>query len=152
MDLATAQAALEAAQQKQLDTWNAYQTAQQDVNAAQTELTQAQAALVEQVTNGTAGPYSSIDQLLRAERFAGKQAAIQYIQANPTTATQAGALAVWTTAGIAATTFATLLEDPALLCQIYSDNLYKLGLAPDNSWASLQAWIIATPEAEIMAE
>ena len=152
MDIITAQNNLANAQTQVIATWNAYQEAQQAVQVAQGQLGELQAALAEQVTNGKAGVYSSIDLLLQAERYAGKQAAIQYIQANPTTATQAGALAAWTTAGTAATTFATLIEDPNILLQVYSNNLQSLGLAPDNSWASLQAWIAATPIAEIMAE
>ena len=152
MDLLTAQTNLATAQAELTVAWNGYQTAQDNVTAAQAQLDSVQAALAEQVTNGKAGVYSSIDLLLQAERYAGKQAAIQYIQANPTTATQAGALAAWTAAGTAATTFATLLTDPNILLQVYANNLQSLGMAPDNSWASLQAWIAATPIAEIMAK
>jgi hypothetical protein len=95
------------------------------------------------------GVYSSVDQLLRQERFAGKSASVDYIKANPTCA-EADAIAAWTTAGIAATGLQALIVPAENYAAIYRANLAKAGLTPDTTWESQRAWIVATDKAVIM--
>ena len=97
----------------------------------------------------TVGFYSSVDQLLRAERFAGKSASVDFIKANPTCA-EADAEAAWTTAALAATGRAALLVPVSSYSQVYRENLLKMGLVPDTTWESQRAWIVATDKAVIM--
>lgn len=91
----------------------------------------------------TVGFYSSVDQILRSERFAGKAASVDYIKANPTCA-EADAIAAWDAAGKAATGLPVLLQDTANLAIVYRANLHAMGLTPDASWESQRAWIVAT--------
>ena len=74
-----------------------------------------------------------------------------YIQANPTCA-QADAVAAWTTAAMAATKLPFLIVPPGNYLVLFGDNLAAEKLTPDATWASLSAWIVATPAATIMAE
>ena len=97
------------------------------------------------------GAYSAIDQVLRTERFAGKQAAIIFIQANPTCA-ETDAAAAWTTAALAATGLPQIIVPPASYFILYSANLLSDGLIKDTTWASFAAWVVATPAATIMAD
>ena len=104
-----------------------------------------------QALNGqdTVGFYSSVDQLLRQERFAGKAASVDFIKANPT-CTEAEAIAAWDAAGKLATGLPVLLQDTGNLAIVYRSNLHSLGLVPDASWESQRAWIVATPKETIM--
>jgi hypothetical protein len=95
------------------------------------------------------GEFSSVDQLLRQERFAGKGASVDYIKANPTCA-ESDAIAAWTSAGIAATGLQALIVPAENYAAIYRANLAKAGLTPDTTWESQRAWIVATDKAIIM--
>lgn len=95
------------------------------------------------------GAYSSIDQALRVERFAGKSASVDYIKANPACG-EAEAVAAWGEAGMAATGLSVLLQDPEALGQVYRSNLASMGLTADTSWESQRAWIVATAKSVIM--
>lgn len=95
------------------------------------------------------GIYSSVDQVLRSERFAGKAASVDYIKANPTCA-EADAIAAWDAAGLAATGLPVLLQNTANLAAVYRANLHAQGLTPDASWESQRAWIIATDRTVIL--
>ncbi len=97
------------------------------------------------------GEYSTLEQAMRVERFAGKAACIDYVKANPTCA-EADALAAYKTAALAARPADRqwLLIDPSSLRQEYSASLVKLGLIPDTTWASWAAWIVATDKATIL--
>lgn len=97
----------------------------------------------------TVGFYSSVDQLLRTERFAGKSASVDYIKANPTCA-EADAIAAWASAGIAATGQPALIVPAENYAVIYRANLLSMGLVPDTTWESQRAWIVATDKAVIM--
>lgn len=98
---------------------------------------------------GDFGPYSSVDQLMRNERFAGKGASVDYVKANPT-CSEADAIDAWTIAGIAATDLGTLIVPPETYGIIYRKNLHALGLVPDTTWESQRSWILATPKEIIM--
>lgn len=94
------------------------------------------------------GFYSSVDQLLRLERFAGKAASVDYIKAHPT-CTEAEAEEAWSLAATAATGM-PLLVPVASYAALYRANLAAMGLTPDATWESQRAWIIATPKDTIM--
>lgn len=95
------------------------------------------------------GPYSSIDQLLRTERFAGKSACIDFVKANPA-CTLDQAVQAWTTAAMAATGLPAPVVPPANYQGLYAANLHAAGLIPDTTWASQAAWIAATEKSVIM--
>lgn len=95
------------------------------------------------------GYYSSIDLVLRTERFAGKSASVDFIKANPA-CTEQEALDAWAAAGLAATGLPGLIQDHALLGALYRTNLAAQGYTPDATWESQRAWIVATPKAVIM--
>lgn len=97
----------------------------------------------------TVGFYSSVDQLLRTERFAGKSASVDYIKANPT-CLEADAETAWATAALAATGRAALMVPVANYSQVYRANLLAMKLVPDATWASQRAWIVATDKTIIM--
>lgn len=107
-------------------------------------------ALAESITNGTLKVMSNVDALLLVERNAGIQGAATFIQNNPS-ATQAEVIAAWTTAALLATNRSTLLQDPSQLFDLYAEDLKAFGVISDLSWGAVQAWIIATPIAEILA-
>jgi hypothetical protein len=91
------------------------------------------------------GEYSSTDQAMRAERFAGKAASVDFVKANPT-CTEDQVIPIYKAAALAARPpdRQWLLQDPVALRQEYAANLLKYGLIPDATWESWRAWIIAT--------
>ena len=95
------------------------------------------------------GFYSSVDQLLRAERFAGKAASVDFIKANPACA-EADAIAAWDAAGLAATGLPVLLQDTANLAAVYRVNLVAGGYIAEPTWEAQRAWIVATDTATIL--
>ena len=98
---------------------------------------------------GTVGTYSTVDQLLQKERFAGKSACIDFVKANPTCA-EADAIAAWTAAGIAATGLTALIVPAQTYEAMFEQNLLALKLIPEATWANLQAWMVATDKTIIM--
>lgn len=97
------------------------------------------------------GTYSSTDQALQNERFAGKAAAVEFIKANPT-CTEQEACAAYIQAALDSRPAGRkwLLQAPDALRQEYSANLVAYGLIPDASWESWRAWILATPTEVIL--
>ena len=95
------------------------------------------------------GYYSSVDQLLRRERFAGKRASLEYVHANPQAA-EAEALDAWRTAALAETGLSALLQDPAALGALYRTNLLASGAVADTTWEAQRAWILARTVDEAM--
>lgn len=95
------------------------------------------------------GFYSSVDQLLRLERFAGKAASVDFIKANPE-CTEAEAEEAWELAAIASTGLPALVVPVASYAALYRANLVKAGLIPEATWEAQRAWIIATPKDVIM--
>lgn len=98
---------------------------------------------------GEFGPYSAIDQLLRKERFAGKSASIDAIQANPEIS-QADAEVAWVVAARAATGLERLGVEPGFYGAIYRKQLHAAGRIAEPTWEAQRAWIVATDKAEIM--
>jgi hypothetical protein len=149
-DIATAQQAVDAAQTEAQAAYQAWQDAQGRVQAAQYVLDQAKTELSAQIQAGQAGAYSSIDQALQKERFAGKAAVIDFLKANPG-ATEDQAVAAWTPAAIAATGLPACIVPPANYLDLFTSDLHNQGLIPDLTWGSLVAWVVATDKETIMA-
>lgn len=95
------------------------------------------------------GAYSSVDQLLRLERFAGKGAAVDFIKAHPE-CTEAEAEGAWEVAALAATALPALIVPVASYSALYRVNLVKAGLTTAATWEAQRAWIVATDKATIM--
>ena len=95
------------------------------------------------------GYYSSVDQLLRRERFAGKRASLEHVHANPE-ATEKEAIKAWETAALAETGLSALLQDPAALGALYRANLKASGAVLDTTWEAQRAWILARTVDEAM--
>lgn len=95
------------------------------------------------------GYYSSVDQLLRRERFAGKRASLEHVHAHPQAA-EAEALDAWRTAALAETGLSVLLQDPAALGALYRANLKASGAVADTTWEAQRAWILARTVDEAM--
>ena len=95
------------------------------------------------------GEYSSVDQLLRRERFAGKRASLEHVHAHPQAA-EAEALDAWRTAALAETGLPTLLQDPAAMGALYRSNLKASGAVLDTTWEAQRAWILARTVDEAM--
>jgi len=97
------------------------------------------------------GAYSTLEQAMRIERFAGKAAAVDFLKANPEAA-EADTEAVYKTAALAARPADRkwLLQDPTALRQEYAYQLMALNMIPDVSWESWRAWIVATDRETIL--
>jgi hypothetical protein len=95
------------------------------------------------------GYYSSVDQLLRRERFAGKRASLDHVHANPE-ASEKEAIKAWETAALAETGLSVLLQDPAALGALYRANLLAAGAVSDTTWEAQRAWILARTVDEAM--
>ena len=95
------------------------------------------------------GYYSSVDQLLRRERFAGKRASLEHVHANPE-ASEKEAIKAWETAAMAETGLTVLLQDPAALGALYRSNLKASGAVADTTWEAQRAWILARTVDEAM--
>ena len=95
------------------------------------------------------GYYSSVDQLLRRERFAGKRASLEHVHAHPQAA-EAEALDAWRTAALAETGLTVLLQDPAALGALYRANLLAAGAVADTTWEAQRAWILGRTVDEAM--
>ena len=116
-----------------------------------------QAATAQQITAVVAslqgsdevGYYSSVDQLLRRERFAGKRASLEHVHANPEAA-EKEAIKAWETAAMAETGLSALLQDPAALGALYRANLKASGAVADTTWEAQRAWILARTVDEAM--
>ena len=90
------------------------------------------------------GPKSSVTQLVEAERFAAKDAAIDYIKANPE-CTEDEAAQAWNDAALAShPNFPLVIQDGKVMSMLYRLNLVKAGLIPDNSWESHRAFVLNT--------
>ena len=116
-----------------------------------------QAATAQQITAVVAslqdseevGYYSSVDQLLRRERFAGKRASLEHVHANPE-ASEKESIKAWETAALAETGLPTLLQDPGALGALYRANLKASGAVSDTTWEAQRAWILARTTEEAM--
>ena len=116
-----------------------------------------QAATAQQITAVVAnlqgsdevGYYSSVDQLLRRERFAGKRASLEHVHANPEVS-EKEAIKAWETAALAETGLSVLLQDPAALGALYRSNLKASGAVADTTWEAQRAWILGRTVDEAM--
>lgn len=124
-------------------------SAMQDLVAARAEL-----AALDSTGPGLTdafGEYSTLEQAMRLERFAGKGAVVDLVKAKPDTS-EADATAAYTAAALAARPADRqwLLIDPAALRQEYSANLVAAGYIPVPTWEAWRAFIIATDKAVIL--
>lgn len=121
-------------------------------HAAEVADQQAQAALLDELPPSALdgyGEYSLIDQFLRAERFAGKSASVDFIKANPT-CEESEAVAAWEDAAQAVTHLPMVVVPVASYAFLFRANLVKAGLIPTPTWEAQREWIIATDKALIM--
>lgn len=95
------------------------------------------------------GYYSSVDQLLRRERFAGKRASLEHVHANPE-ASEKESIKAWEAAALAETGLSALLQDAAALGALYRANLLASGAVADTTWEAQRAWILARTVDEAM--
>lgn len=95
------------------------------------------------------GERSSVDLLLRTERFAGKAASVDYVKANPECA-ESDAIAAWDEAAKAATGLPLVIQGPGALGALYRQNLMQAGLIQEPTWEAQRAWILATPAETVM--
>ena len=116
-----------------------------------------QAATAQQITAVVAnlqgsdevGYYSSVDQLLRRERFTGKRASLEHVHANPE-ATEKESIKAWETAALAETGLSALLQDAAALGALYRANLKAAGKVADTTWEAQRAWVLGRTVDEAM--
>lgn len=95
------------------------------------------------------GPKSIVGQLLELERFAAKDAVIDYVKANPA-CSEDDANAVWHDAAIAShPSFGLVLQDGLVMAKLYRANLLKVGLIAEDSWEAHRAFILATDKTVI---
>ena len=139
---------LEAIESRRFELDTQINQAQSDYIRAQGERVAVEEELGTVITDGF-GPYSSIDTMLRRERFAGKEASVDYIKANPECA-EADAELAWEKAGKLATGFASLLVPAASYSMLYRLNLVAAGLIAEATYEAQRAWIVATPKETVM--
>lgn len=96
------------------------------------------------------GPKSAVTQMIEAERWAAKDAAIDFIQANPECA-EADVVQAWETAALAShPAFTSVIQPGAVMLLLYRANMLEAKLIPDNTWESQRAWLLAHDKATIM--
>lgn len=97
------------------------------------------------------GAYSDLEQAMRAERFAGKQATLEYVKAN-TTCTEEDATIAYTTAALTARPADKqyLIQTPHSLFLEYAYTAMKAGLIPDTTWESFRNFVVVTPADVLM--
>jgi ankyrin repeat protein len=120
-------------------------------NAAQAELAALEVGAGPGIT-ADFGPKSVITQFLETEREVAKAACVAYIKANPS-CTESAAATAWDQAAAAnnASTINMSVQSGLAMGRLYARNLAAQGLAPDSTWGSFRAWVIATPTDVIMA-
>lgn len=90
------------------------------------------------------GPKSIITQMVETERFAAKDAVIDYIKANPE-CSEADAVTAWDTAALAShPEFPQVVQPALVMSALYRANLLKANLIPDDTWESHRAFILNT--------
>jgi hypothetical protein len=95
------------------------------------------------------GPKSIITQLVETERFAAKDASIDFIKANPN-CTEEEAAEAWNTAALAShPEFPKVIQDALVMSALYRVNLLKANLIPDDTWESHRAFILNTDKTVI---
>ena len=95
------------------------------------------------------GEFSDVDQLLRFERFAGKQASVEFIKAHPD-CEDSEAIEAWAVAAKATTGLDVVIQDPAGLGAIYREQLVAAGFIAEPTWEAQRAWIAATDKGAVM--
>lgn len=95
------------------------------------------------------GPKSIITQLVEAERFAAKDAAIDYVKSNPD-CSEEDAAAAWNAAALAShPEFAHVIQDGLVMSALYRANLLRASLIPDDTWESHRALILNTSKSTL---
>ena len=92
------------------------------------------------------GPKSTVTQLIEVERFAAKDAVIDYVKANPT-CSENDADNAWRAAAMAShPEFPMVIPDGLVMSQLYRANLLKAGLIGEDSWAAHRQWMLNNPK------
>jgi TolA-binding protein len=118
------------------------------LQAAQAELTALETDAGPGIT-ADFGPKSVITQLIETERFAAKDAAIDYVKANPA-CTEADAAQAWDTAALAShPDFTSVIQSGLVMSALYRANLLKAAMIPDDTWESHRAFILNTDKATL---
>jgi len=92
------------------------------------------------------GQKSIISQLLETERFAAKEAVIDYVKANPE-CSEDDADGVWEEAALAShPQFPLVLQDGLVFSALYRANLLAGGYIAENSWAAHRQFVLNTPK------
>jgi TolA-binding protein len=95
------------------------------------------------------GPKSIITQMVETERFAAKDATIDYVKANPT-CTEADASAAWNAAALAShPDFGKVIQDGMVMSALYRANMLKGGVISEDTWEAHRAFILNTDKAVI---
>jgi light-regulated signal transduction histidine kinase (bacteriophytochrome) len=97
------------------------------------------------------GQFSTMDQALRAERFAGKSAVIDFIKANPNCIIEE-AVTAYSQAALATRPVdqQILLQVPQALFGFYASSANVMGVIQDASWASFRAMVYNLPKEMLM--
>lgn len=116
---------------------------QQMLSNAQSELASLEQGSGPGVTDDF-GQYSSLEQQMQDERFAGKAAAVAFVKANPG-CSEEEALGAYRGAALSIRPADRkwLLQDPASLRKEYAAELVERQLIPDPSWESHREWILS---------
>lgn len=97
------------------------------------------------------GARSTIAQMLDTERFAAKEAAIDFVKANPD-ATEDEAMAVWDAAAMAAhPAFPFVLQSGRAMSELYRANLFARDFITEQDWASHRQFILNTDKAILVS-
>lgn len=122
--------------------------AQMILAGKQTELAALEAGAGPGVT-ADFGPKSGITQMIETERFAAKDAVVDYVKANPE-CSEEDAAEQWKAAALASHPgFPLVLQDGLVMSALYRSNLLKAGLIVEDTWAAHRQWILANAKAVI---
>lgn len=123
--------------------------AQVQLDRATTELTALEAGAGPGIT-ADFGTKSSVTRFLEVERLAAKEAAIDFVKANPE-CTEVETAAVWDAAAIGSHPLLPFaIQGGLAMGRLYQLNLVTVGLTAEASWDAQRAWILQTPRELIL--
>lgn len=95
------------------------------------------------------GPKSIITQMVESERFAAKDAVIDYVKANPD-CTEEDAAQAWDAAAIAShPDFPQVIQGALVMSALYRANLLRARIITEDTWAAHRTFIINTAKSTI---
>lgn len=97
------------------------------------------------------GQKSTVTQFIEAERFAAKDASIDYIKANPS-CEEADVAKVWNDAALAShPSFQFVVQDGLVMSKMYRANLLAMGAIAADTWEAHRQFILNTDKATIQS-